>query len=69
MTSVNVQQKDLHGMTSIEREHVDNNLAVRKMLLERGIVPENLPAGEDLKKVERRLAAEEKKMVPKRKKD
>lgn len=69
MTSVNVQQKDLHGMNSIEREHVDNNLAVRKMLLERGIVPENLPAGEDVKKVERRLAAEEKKMLPKRKKD
>ena len=69
MTSVNVQQKDLHGMNSIEREHVDNNLAVRKMLLERGIVPENLPAGEDVKIVERRLAAEEKKMVPKRKKD
>ena len=67
MTSVNVQQKDLRGMNSIEREHVDNNLAVRKMLLERGIVPENLPAGEDVKKVERRLASEEKKMVPKKK--
>ena len=69
MTSVNVQQKELYGMNSIEREHVDNNLAVRKMLLERGIVPENLPAGEDVKKVERRLAAEEKRMLPKRKKD
>lgn len=67
MTSVNVQQKDLRGMNSIEREHVDNNLAVRKMLLERGIVPENLPAGEDVKKVERRLVSEEKKMVPKKK--
>ena len=67
MTSVNVQQKDLHGMNSIEREHIDNNAAVRKMLLERGIVPENLPAGEDIKKVERRLASEEKKIVPKKK--
>lgn len=44
MTSVNVQQKDLHGMTSIKREHVDNNKAVRDMLLSRGIVPEQLPA-------------------------
>lgn len=67
MTSVNVLQKDLQGQANIEREHVDNNLAVRKMLLERGIVPENLPAGEDIKKVERRLASEEKKIVPKKK--
>lgn len=44
MTSVNVQQKDLHGMTLIEREHVDNNKAVRDMLLSRGIIPEQLPA-------------------------
>lgn len=66
MTSVNVQQKDLHGMTSIEKEHVDNNKAVRDMLLSRGIVPEQLPAGEDVKKVERRLASDEKKVLPKR---
>ena len=39
----------------IEKEHVDNNLAVRKMLLDRGIVPEKLPASEDVKKVARRL--------------
>lgn len=66
MTSVNVQQKDLHGMTSIEREHVDNNKAVRDMLLSRGIIPEQLPAGEDVKKVERRLASDEKKVLPKK---
>lgn len=67
MTSVNVQQKDLHGMPSIECEHIDNNLAVRNMLLSRGIVPEQLPAGEDVKKVERRLKTEEKKVLPKKK--
>ena len=66
MTSVNVQQKDLHGMSSIEREHVDNNKAVRNMLLSRGIVPEQLPASEDVKKVERRLASDEKKVMPKK---
>lgn len=66
MTSVNVQQKDLFGMASIEKEHVDNNKAVREMLLGRGIVPEQLPAGEDVKKVERRLASDEKKMLPKK---
>lgn len=67
MTSVNVQSKDLRGETAITREHVDNNAAVRKMLTERGIVPENLPPAEDVKKVERRLASEEKKMLGKRK--
>lgn len=60
MTSVNVQTKDLYGQTKIEQEHIDNNLAVRKMLLERGIAPEQLPAAEDVKKVERRLKSEQK---------
>ena len=63
MTSVNVQSKDLHGEISITREHVDNNAAVRKMLVERGIIPENLPAAEDVKKVERRLASEQKNVL------
>ena len=62
MTSINVQQKDLYGQNSIETEHVDNNLAVRDMLVSRGIYPEQLPAGEDVKKVERRLKSEEKKI-------
>jgi len=68
MTSMNVQTKDLHGETSITKEHVDNNAAVRKMLTERGIVPEELPVAEDVKKVERRLASVEKKMLGKKKK-
>ncbi len=65
MTSVNVQQKDLHGQIAIEGEHVDNNTAVRGMLLDRGIRPETLPPGEDVKKVERRLKTDEKKILPK----
>lgn len=68
MTSVNVQSKDLEGLSAIEREHIDNNLAVRKMLLDRGIVPESLPAAEDVKKVERRLKSEEKKALKNKKK-
>ena len=63
MTSVNVQTKDLHGEGSITQEHIDNNAAVRKMLVERGIIPENLPAAEDVKKVERRLESEQKKVL------
>lgn len=68
MTYVNVQQKDLHGQTGIEREHIDNNSAVRGMLLDRGIIPEALPPAEDVKKVERRLKSEEKKILSKKKK-
>ncbi|MBR3480947.1 MAG: DNA damage-inducible protein D [Prevotella sp.] len=68
MTSVNVQAKDLQSETMIAKEHIDNNAAVRRMLLERGIVPENLPAAEDVKKVERRLASEEKKAIENKKK-
>ena len=67
MTSVNVQTKDLQGETAVTKEHVDNNAAVRKMLTERGIIPENLPAAEDVKKVERHLASEEKKMLKNKK--
>jgi DNA-damage-inducible protein D len=55
MTSVKTQTKNLFGQKKIEKEHVDNNCAVRKMLLDRGIVPEKLPASEDVKKVARRL--------------
>lgn len=63
MTSLNVQNKDLKGQNPIEKEHIDNNLAVRNMLTKRGIVPENLPPAEDVKKVQRKLNAEEKKLL------
>lgn len=68
MTSVNVQAKDLHGEPQISHEHIANNAAVRDMLVQRGIVPENLPAAEDIKKVGRRLASEEKKVLDNKKK-
>lgn len=41
MTLHNLLSKNLSGQKKIEKVHVDNNRAVRKMLLERGIVPEN----------------------------
>jgi DNA-damage-inducible protein D len=65
MTAENVQIKDLNGVSAIEREHVDNNLGVRKIMIERGLVPENLPPAEDVQKVERRLKTEEKKVIKK----
>ena len=63
MTSMNIQTKNLRGNVRIEQEHVENNAAVRDMLVQRGIVPENLPPAEDVKKVERRLKSEEKKAL------
>jgi DNA-damage-inducible protein D len=63
MTGLNVQSKDLKGQTKIEKEHIDNNLAVRNMLTQRGIVPENLPAAEDVKKLQRKLDGDEKKIL------
>ena len=68
MTSVNVQAKDLQGESRISQEHMANNAAVRDMLVQRGIVPENLPAAEDVKKVERRLASAQKKALENKKK-
>ena len=68
MTGLNVQSKNLNGQSPIEKEHVDNNLAVRKMLTQRGIVPENLPPGEDVKKVQRKLKSEDKKVLKESKK-
>jgi len=62
MTSINVQNKKLKGQTNIETEHIDNNSAVRKMLKERGIIPENLPPAEDVKKVKKRLQGEKKRL-------
>lgn len=63
MTGLNVQSKDLEGQTKIEKEHIDNNLAVRNMLTQRGIVPENLPPAEDVKKLQRKLDGDEKKIL------
>jgi DNA-damage-inducible protein D len=65
MTAENVQIKNLYGVPSIEKEHIDNNLGVRKIMIERGLAPENLPPAEDVKKVECRLKSEEKKLLKK----
>jgi DNA-damage-inducible protein D len=67
-TEITIFNTRQHGTTSesaISSEHITNNRAVRKTLLERGIRPESLPAAEDVKKVERRLASEEKKALKK----
>ncbi|MCW5911143.1 MAG: DNA damage-inducible protein D [Cyclobacteriaceae bacterium] len=63
LTSHNVVEKDLKGESSISKEHVDNNLAVRKMLRERGVKPEALAPAEDIGKLKRKLESEDKKIL------
>ncbi|MFZ1700703.1 MAG: DNA damage-inducible protein D [Pyrinomonadaceae bacterium] len=63
LTSHNVIEKDLHGEQSISQEHVDNNKAVRKILHERGVKPEQLPPAEDAAKLKRRLESDSKKIL------
>jgi DNA-damage-inducible protein D len=63
MTNYNVEEKDLQGETAITREHVQNNQSVRDMLGQRGIKPEELPPSEDIKKLERRVKSQEKKIA------
>ena len=63
ITIFNARQHHLATERAISNEHITNNEAVRNTLLERGIRPESLPPSEDVRKVERRLAAEEKKSL------
>ena len=60
MTNYNVENNDLHGEPAITQEHVQNNKSVRQMLVQRGIKPEELPPAEDIKKLERKVARDEK---------
>jgi len=62
ITNTQVKQQDLRDEAGISREHVKNNTDVRKLLTDRAIVPEALPPAEDVKKLERRLKSEEKKL-------
>ena len=62
MTNYNVEDKNLQGENAITDEHVQNNSSVREMLGQRGIKPEELPPAEDIKKLERRVKSQEKKL-------
>jgi DNA-damage-inducible protein D len=62
ITNFNVKRDYLHTEAAIAREHVKNNREVRQLLGRRRICPEELPAAEDVKKVERRLSTEERKL-------
>lgn len=63
ITIFNARQHKMSTESAVSSEHITNNAAVRKTLLDRGIRPESLPPAEDVKKVERRLASEDKKSL------
>ena len=63
MTNYNVEEKDLQGEYAITGEHVQNNQTVREMLGRRGIQPEDLPPSEDIKKLERRVKSQDKRLL------
>ncbi len=63
MTNYNVEDKDLQGESAITGEHIQNNKSVRQMLGQRGIKPEELPPSEDIRKLERRVKSQKKKLA------
>lgn len=63
LTSHNVTEKDLKGEQQITKEHIDNNVAVRTILRQRGVKPEALPPAEDVKKIQRKLDGEVKNIL------
>lgn len=65
ITNFNIKRDDLRTEPDITVEHVRNNTDVRGLLQQRGIVPEKLPPAEDARKVERRVAADGKKLIKK----
>jgi DNA-damage-inducible protein D len=67
ITNFNIKKDALHNEPAITDEHVKNNRDVRELLTQRGITPEALPAAEDIKKVERRVLSEAKKLPAKKK--
>jgi DNA-damage-inducible protein D len=65
ITNFNVSKKDLKGETPITTEHVKNNKDVRTLLAKSGIKPEELPAEEDIKKLQRKIKAADKQLSKK----
>jgi len=63
ITSFNTKKNNLRGEPTITGEHIKNNREVRDLLGKSGIRPEALPPEEDIKKLQRRLKSEGKKIA------
>jgi DNA-damage-inducible protein D len=66
ITNFNVKQNDLNGETNITNEHIKNNKDIRSLLGKNGIKPEELPAEEDIKKLQRRVKSTDKNLADKK---
>lgn len=60
LTTFHTKNKDLHGVPKITAEHVNSNQEIRTFLIKQGVIPENLPPAEDIKKLERRVKRKQK---------
>lgn len=69
ITNINTESKNLGGVNEIWREHMQNNDAVRKLLKDRGIIPENLPPSEDIKEIQKRHKQDQKVLAKSAKKE
>jgi DNA-damage-inducible protein D len=63
LTNHNISAKNLSSESSITYDHTKNNQNVRKLLLDEGVIPEQLPPAEDVAKIKRRLKNQEKKIL------
>ncbi len=59
ITNFNVIKEELHGESRITGEHMKNNADIRLLLKNKGIMPENLPPEEDIKKVQQKEIVKE----------
>jgi DNA-damage-inducible protein D len=69
ITNFNVKKNDLIGETKITTEHLQNNKDVRTLLGKSCIKPEELPAEEDIKKLERKVKSLDKEIANTKLKD
>jgi DNA-damage-inducible protein D len=63
ITIYNAKQKQMKTEQAFSHEHITNNKSVRKTLMSRGIVPEDVPPEEDIKKLEKKIQGEDKKVL------
>ena len=66
ITNFNVDKKNYFGEIKITNEHIRNNDDIRNLLIKRGIIPEELPPEEDIKKIEKKLKKSEKELSNKK---
>ncbi|HLB55943.1 MAG TPA: DNA damage-inducible protein D [Coxiellaceae bacterium] len=63
ITAFNTKRDNLQGENPITHEHVKNNISVRNLLRKENIIPENLPPAEDIKKLNRKIKSDSKKLI------